>query len=233
MEWRSIEPLKDSEADQVLKDPILKKRCLRSRSTYRDKNRGSGQLRAKCRVVVALGHNDPDLKSLTRSAPTPGRITEHILYCLIVAGINGTLLYDGALWMAWLGDAMTAFLQGLQPDNERPLPLFLLPPRDPLTHPEKWPVDEQALQSPGQYIYGLPNAPHLWCTEVASRLMSRATSVTSSIPCSSILKATLSRAPSWSTSTISSESTTPTTTSTRCTISSNGEKSRTSSQMYQ
>ena len=170
MEWRSIEPLKDSEADQVLKDPILKKRCLRSRSAYRDKNRGSGQLRAKCRVV-ALGHNDPDLKSLTRSAPTPGRITEHILYCLIAAGINGTLLYDGALWMAWLGDAMTAFLQGLQPDNERPLPLFLLPPRDPL-------IQRSGLWTSKLYrvrgnIYGLPNAPHLWCTEVASRLMSK------------------------------------------------------------
>jgi hypothetical protein len=131
MEWQSVEPLGREEAQKILRDKVMKKRCLRSRAAYRDKNCGQGQLKAKCRIV-ALGHLDPDLASLTRSASTPGRCTEHIVYLFMVAGFNKAINKEGKSWTSWLADAATAFLQGAQPDSERKEPLYLLPPRDPL-----------------------------------------------------------------------------------------------------
>ena len=86
-EWRSIQPLTPAEAAKVRADPSLRKRILRSRAAYRDKHRGQGQLKAKCRIV-ALGHNDPDIYDITRSSPTPGRATEHIMFVMSVAGIR-------------------------------------------------------------------------------------------------------------------------------------------------
>ena len=55
--FNSVIPLTTQEASQVFKDPILKKRILRSRAAYRDKAKGQGPLKAKTRVV-ALGHLD-------------------------------------------------------------------------------------------------------------------------------------------------------------------------------
>lgn len=154
----------------VLADPEVRKRCLRSRAAYRDKNRGCGELKAKCRVV-ALGHTDPDLFSLTRSAPTPGRLSEQIMYCMITAGHNAQLGDTGQTWTAWIGDASTAFLQGSQPDGERPLPLFLWPPKDRLIQMTKcW---TSRLYRVKGNIYGLSNGPYLWCMEVVSRLTSK------------------------------------------------------------
>ena len=168
-EWRSIRPLSQEEVARVRSDPLLKKRVLRSRAAYRDKHRGQGELKAKCRVV-ALGHNDPDLFDLTRSSPTPGRATEHLLFILSVAGWNGEILHDGLRWKTWLGDAQTAFLQGRQPDGERKLPLFMSPPRDPLI--ERTPFWKDTMYQVTGNIYGLPNAPYLWTDEVVGRLTS-------------------------------------------------------------
>ena len=69
-QWDSVEPLTPEQVKEVLASPKLRKRILRSRAVYRDKARGQGPLRAKCRVVC-LGHLDPDLKTLTRESPTP------------------------------------------------------------------------------------------------------------------------------------------------------------------
>eukprot|EP00435_Cladocopium_sp_Y103_P033973 s697_g8.t1 len=130
-EWNSIRPLSPEEIAKVKSDPVSRKRILRSRAAYRDKNRNQGELRAKCRVV-ALGHQDPDLYDITRSSPTPGRATEMIVYLIAVAGLNKEFNETNHRWRPWLGDVATAFLQGRQPDGERKLPLYLRRPQDPL-----------------------------------------------------------------------------------------------------
>ncbi|CAJ1360959.1 unnamed protein product [Effrenium voratum] len=84
-----------------------------------------GEIKAKARVV-ALGHCDPDIFKITRELPTPGRIAEHLAYAFIVAGANAEIGNSGKKWNSWLADASTAFLQGQQPDHERPAPLYMI-----------------------------------------------------------------------------------------------------------
>ena len=122
MEWRSVRALTHQEASEVLKDKVLAKRVLRTRSCFRDKAKGLGPLRAKCRVV-ALGHNDPDLRRLNRECPTPNRTSEHVLFLVLVAGSNREFGNSSKKWFGWTDDAATAFLQGEQPSDERTLPL--------------------------------------------------------------------------------------------------------------
>ena len=110
LEWNSVEPVLREQAKEILSDPRLRRRILKSRAVYRDKVRGQGPLRPKCRVVC-LGHDDPDLKRLSREAPTPTRMTEHVFFALIVAGCNHELETKGKPWTSWIGDASTAFLQ--------------------------------------------------------------------------------------------------------------------------
>ena len=168
-EWRSVRPLSKEETKQVLADRTLSKRIMRSRACYRDKNCGQGELKAKCRIVC-LGHTDPDLMKLTRTAPTPGRVSEMILFAMLVAGMNKELLESRLSWSGWIGDASTAFLQGSQPDHERGLPIFMKPPQDGLIEMTgAW--KSELYQILGN-IYGLSNAPHLWCEEVRKRLFS-------------------------------------------------------------
>ena len=168
MEWRSIKPLTDAEIAEIKGDAVLRRRVMKSRAAYRDKNRQRGDLKAKCRIVV-LGHNDPDLFSITRSAPTPGRATEHMLFSMITAGMNGELGSTSHRWKAWLADAQTAFLQGSQEDSERTMPLFMAAPRDPLI--DKTPFWKTEIYQILGNVYGLPNAPHLWSEEVGKRLL--------------------------------------------------------------
>ena len=80
-----------------------------------------------------LGHLDPDIHSISRESPTPTRFAEHVLFAMMVAGFNRELRSTTHGWTPWLADASTAFLQGQQPGNERPLPLFMAPPKDGLT----------------------------------------------------------------------------------------------------
>ena len=96
---QSVERLSDEEADRIFKHPRLKHRVLKSRACYCDKSLGIGEVRAKCRIV-ALGHLDPDLRSITRNSATPGRIAEHMLYSMLAAGFNGELFGSGLKWRA-------------------------------------------------------------------------------------------------------------------------------------
>ena len=59
LQWNSIRPLTQAEAKEIYKDPKLRRRILRSRSAYRDKSRGIGEIKAKCRVVL-IGCQDPE-----------------------------------------------------------------------------------------------------------------------------------------------------------------------------
>ena len=163
LEWNSIRPMSEEESKKVLSDPVLNKRILRSRGAYRDKNRGQGELKAKCRVV-ALGHRDPDIFRLERTSPTPNRTTEHALFCFAVAGFNKEVGETAHSWKTWLADASTAFLQGTQQDANRPLPLYMYPPSDGLI--QRTPFWSSPLYEVTGNIYGLPNAPYLWCQHV-------------------------------------------------------------------
>ena len=169
-EWQSVRPLSEQEEKEVLSNPALKPRILKSRAAYRDKNAGQGELKAKCRIVC-LGHLDPDLKNLSRSSPTPGRCAEMLLYAMLVAGYNAELFRSAHTWTAWAGDAATAFLQGRQKDSERPLPLFMWAPRDGIiAQTNCW--THRLYQILGN-VYGLSNAPHLWTEEIVTRLSSK------------------------------------------------------------
>ena len=165
MTWQSVEPLSDEEANRIMRDPVLSKRVLKSRACYRDKACGIGELRPKCRIV-ALGHLDPDLKILSRNAATPGRISEQLVYLFITAGYNRELFDAAYAWTAWSGDAATAFLQGVQ--EERPMPLFLSPPKDGLIAlTDTWTSKLYRIRG---NVYGLANAPLTWSREVKKRL---------------------------------------------------------------
>ena len=121
--WQSVIPLDDKQAKEILQDPIQKKRVLRSRSAFRDKSKGIPPLKAKCRVV-ALGHLDPDLFSLSRECATPSRQAEYLLLCIFVSGRNQLAFDQSSTWSLWSGDVKTAFLQGTP--QERSQPLYLL-----------------------------------------------------------------------------------------------------------
>ena len=162
--WQSVEPISDREAQEILRHPDKKRRVLKSRACYRDKALGQGELRPKCRVV-ALGHLDPDLPVLSRNSATPGRLAEHCLYAMIVAGHNRQLFNTTMAWTAWSGDAATAFLQG---EQQRQEPLYLLPPSDGLiARTNTW---QHRLYRVRGNIYGLANAPATWNKEVEKRL---------------------------------------------------------------
>ena len=166
-QWQSVEPLSDKQAQEVFSDPVLSKRILPSRACYRDKACGIGDVVAKCRIV-ALGHLDPDLQQLSRNASTPGRIAEHIMFLMIVSGSNRCLFDTQQLWITWIGDAKTAFLQGVQDPQERDGPLFMRPPRDGLiSRTNHWTA---ALYRIRGNVYGLANAPITWQREVCRRL---------------------------------------------------------------
>ena len=105
----SVQPLKTEQANQVMRNKALSKRILRTRSCYRDKNKGQSDLKAKCRVV-ALGHQAPDIYHLNREWATPNRTSEHMLFAIMTAGANAEFAETGKKWFACTGDAATAFL---------------------------------------------------------------------------------------------------------------------------
>ena len=169
MSWGGLQPLSQREADRVLKDPILKRRVMRSRAAYRDKSRGTGPLRAKTRVVI-IGCMDPDLKRLSRNSPTPTRLSEFILLAIATSGKNLQFNQDGLEWLMWLGDVEKAFLQGEQDLSERgEQPLYVLPPNDPIL------LAAQAFSAPLYQLtgngYGLANAPRVWYKRVLKRML--------------------------------------------------------------
>ena len=151
--WGGIKPVPRAEAQKILKDRKMLRRVLKSRAAYRDKNRGQGEVRAKCRVVL-IGCNDPDLFRLTRDAPTPSRLSEYLVLAIATAGYNREVNNDDSR----LSDAKSAFLQGEQDPSERDGPIFMWPPKDPLmTETNSFPAE---LYEVVGNCYGLSNAPH-------------------------------------------------------------------------
>ena len=169
MDWGSVEAVDDDEAASILSNPVKRRRVLRSRACYRNKSRVPGSLIAKTRVV-ALGHLDPDLHRISRDSPTPMRVSEHILLCIFVAGINRSMEGDPVDWILWAEDVSTAFVQGTFEENERPEALYLLPPRDQITIMAQ--TFQAKLYRVLKNIYGLASAPRTWFKEVVRRMQS-------------------------------------------------------------
>ena len=168
--WGGIMPVPTKEAHAILNDPVLGRRVLKSRAAYRDKNKGLGEIRAKCRVDL-LGCNDPDLFNLTRDSPTPTRLSESIVMAIAAAGANGEVNHDKKLWRLWISDAKSAFLQGEQNLDERAGPLYMKPPRDPLiAETNTFSADLYQVLGNG---YGLPDAPRVWSRRVLQRALER------------------------------------------------------------
>ena len=164
--WGLVEALTDQQADRIMKCPTMRKRILRSRACYRNKSRIPGKLVAKTRVV-ALGHLDPDLTTISRDSPTPTRTSEYVLLAIFTSGINKMVQNTKAKWLLWCGDVSTAFLQG-QPDaDERPDDLYLLPPQDGLARLAG--IFRAKVRG---NIYGLASAPRTWTKEVTRRVLS-------------------------------------------------------------
>ena len=166
--WDSIEPVTPEEAAKILSNPSSRKRVLRSRACYRNKSKDPNKLVAKTRVV-ALGHLDPDLASISRDSPTPSRTSECILMAIFAAGCNGSVENQPMGWILWAGDVSTAFLQGRQDMSERPDELFLQPPQDEIARRAKtFPAPLYRIKG---NVYGLASAPRTWYKEVCRRLL--------------------------------------------------------------
>ena len=153
--WAPVKPVPPARAREILSNPSLRRRVMKARSLYRDKNIGFGDLKAKARVVIA-GFTDPDLTTLQRYAPVATRLSLHLLLQL-VASSWGTL----SKWKLASGDIATAFLQGVQ---HRESPIYMLPPKDGITQLAGTFQDE--LYEVVGNVYGLANAPHTFCQKV-------------------------------------------------------------------
>ena len=171
MDWAGVRPLSEAEAQKVWKTPALRRRILKSRAAYRDKNRGMGELKAKTRVVL-VGCGDPDLRQLTRDSPTPSRLSEFLILSIATAGANRDFNNDGLKWSLWLSDAEKAFLQGSQDMSERSGDIYMQPPRDPILEAAN------AFPAPLYQVtgncYGLANAPRVWYVKVDTDLRTKA-----------------------------------------------------------
>ena len=97
MTWGGIQPIPTKEAKRILADHKLAKRILKARAACKDKSKGVGPLRPKCRVVL-IGCQDPDVFKLSRDIPTATRLSESLLMAIAAAGANwGSWLHQEAL----------------------------------------------------------------------------------------------------------------------------------------
>ncbi|CAJ1354878.1 unnamed protein product [Effrenium voratum] len=164
--WSPLRPLSDDEVKEVLANPRLRRRVMRSRAAYRDKNKGLRPTRAKARVVI-IGCTDPDLHELNRECATPTRQAEHVLLTFYISGRNRKLNHRKDLWLLWGGDVKTAFLQGTP--EKRPDPIYMYAPRDGIIALAGV-FKHQMYQVQGN-LYGLACAPRTWSLEVTKRLL--------------------------------------------------------------
>ena len=72
MKWGALKEVPETKVKWVLGSQQRRRRILRSRFCYRDKNCGLGDLKARCRMCVC-GSADPDLPLLVRDALGLGR----------------------------------------------------------------------------------------------------------------------------------------------------------------
>ena len=125
----------------------------------------STPLAAKCRAV-AIGCNDPDLPFLKRSAPTVSKLAFFVVLQVFASGLLDPL---GA-WTLGSGDVESAFLQGRRQTEGRKGPLYIWPPRDPITSlAGTWP---NKLYEVIGNMYGFADAPLIFSYVVRERMYS-------------------------------------------------------------
>ena len=115
--WKSLRPLNQSEIKKIMSNPILRKRILKARATYRDKSCGAKEIPdAKCRIVI-IGCNHPNLSTLNRYSPTPTDMS-----FMVAAQVYSSGHYDeDGQWLMAVGDIESAFLTGRAKDRKGPL----------------------------------------------------------------------------------------------------------------
>ncbi|CAK0884583.1 unnamed protein product [Prorocentrum cordatum] len=155
--WKSVRACSQEEAEQVRRDPHLRKRCIRSRVCYRDKNLGFPPLKAKARPVL-LGFSDPDLEKLPRNAPVLTDAGKKLI-CQIAVSND---------WRVGTGDAESAFLQG-GAQSEREEAIYMIPPKDPIVQAAG--VFTAPLYEVVGNLYGQSTAPYLWYKHVVTTFL--------------------------------------------------------------
>ncbi|CAK0885511.1 unnamed protein product [Prorocentrum cordatum] len=155
--WKSVRACSQEEAEQVRRDPHLRKRCIRSRVCYRDKNLGFPPLKAKARPVL-LGFSDPDLEKLPRNAPVLTDAGKKLI-CQIAVSND---------WRVGTGDAESAFLQG-GAQSEREEAIYMIPPKDPIVQAAG--VFAAPLYEVVGNLYGQSTAPYLWYKHVVTTFL--------------------------------------------------------------
>ena len=162
LKFGSAKPLSPEETAEVRRT-VHKSRILRSRFVYRDKNASLRTpqkplpVKAKARLVVA-GQNCPDCASgkVRVDAPTIQR-TSVLVFLQTVANLG---------WASSLrsGDVASAFLQGTRRDGVDPI--YFEQPRGRGLNGMK----EGCLVKVIKGVFGLPDAPRAWWTEVSGYL---------------------------------------------------------------
>ncbi|CAK0901104.1 unnamed protein product [Prorocentrum cordatum] len=155
--WKSVRACSQEEAEQVRRDPHRRKRCIRSRVCYRDKNLGFPPLKAKARPVL-LGFSDPDLEKLPRNAPVLTDAGKKLI-CQIAVSND---------WRVGTGDAESAFLQG-GAQSEREEAIYMIPPKDPIVQAAG--VFTAPLYEVVGNLYGQSTAPYLWYKHVVTTFL--------------------------------------------------------------
>ncbi|CAK0896986.1 unnamed protein product, partial [Prorocentrum cordatum] len=145
--WKSVRACSQEEAEQVRNDPHRRKRCIRSRVCYRDKNLGLPPLKAKARPAL-LGFSDPDLEKLPRNAPVLTDAGKKLI-CQIAVSND---------WRVGTRDAESAFLQG-GAQSEREEAIYMIPPKDPIVQAAG--VFTAPLYEVVGNLYGQSTAPYL------------------------------------------------------------------------
>jgi len=158
-----IRPLSKAEAEAVRRNPASRRRILKARAAYRDKNCGVGEVAAKCRMVL-VGCNEPNLQDLQRNTPTATRLSFFFLLQVCASSFR-----HGQRWSLVTGDVEAAFLQGKKDDGTEPL---MGRPSDPLLAATGCWQNFDLAEIVGNIYYGRANAPWLWLKEVVRRMHS-------------------------------------------------------------
>ena len=164
--WATVKPVSDARVNEIYRDPQQRRRILRARNCFRNKNAAKGEHAeelAKCRCVL-LGCFDPDLTHLERYAPTATTTGFWILLQIYSTGV----LDPRGPWLMATGDVETAFLQG-GPGAERKEPLYMAP-LDPIAIAAGAFAEAKLWEVVGN-VYGLANAPHNFFLVVRDKMV--------------------------------------------------------------
>ena len=160
--WGSVRPVSPAESKQIRACARRKRRIMKSRFCYKDKNAGKAvsDMMAKARLTIQ-GCGDPDLDKLARDSPTVQKVFLHLVL-FIAASLD---------WDIYGLDAKSAFMQG-GAAPERAEPIYMEQPRDGIIG-DHLPglLAGQLLEVVGA-VYGFINSPRLWYLAFRKKMVS-------------------------------------------------------------